>query len=414
VSAGLDTAIRVLVVDDHPIWREGTARYLSEAGYVIAGTAGDGAQALRIIAATRPDVVLLDLNLPDVSGAEVARSLLAARPSARVLMLSASGAQQDVLDAVSAGAVGYVLKSAQLTELVDAVRLAAAGHPVFTPALAGLVLGEYRRLVRADGTSPPASNNTGSEGAGGTPRLTERETEVLRLVAKGMTYPQIAQRLTLSTRTVQNHVRNTLTKLQLHNKAQLVRYALENGADLCSEPPSASRLALSAARARFHRQPRPRAQLVPVRAGQRDLDRGAAVRVAHHRRRSLGPGEVPVAPGHEREQDRDQFTAGRGQPVRVALARAGLPVGGALHQAGLRQAGEPGGQDVPRDAKVARQLIEPADAVDDVPQHQQRPPVADEGERPGDGAGVAVVRGIRPHDGYRTHARLLLETQTRE
>jgi DNA-binding NarL/FixJ family response regulator len=143
-------------------------------------------------------------------------------------MLSASGTQQDVLDAVTAGAVGYVLKSAQLTELVDAVRSAAAGQPVFTPALAGLVLGEYRRLVRADGTSAPAGENTGSEEAGVTPRLTDRETEILRLVAKGLTYPQIAQRLTLSTRTVQNHVRNTLTKLQLHNKAQLVRYALEN------------------------------------------------------------------------------------------------------------------------------------------------------------------------------------------
>lgn len=223
MSAGPDPAIRVLVVDDHPIWREGTARYLSEAGYTVAGTAGDGAQALRIIAATRPDVVLLDLNLPDGSGAEVARRLLAAQPSARVLMLSASGAQQDVLDAISAGALGYVLKSAQLTELVDAVRSAAAGQPVFTPALAGLVLGEYRRLVRADQKSPGASEETLV-----TPRLTERETEILRLVAKGLTYPQIAQRLTLSTRTVQNHVRNTLTKLQLHNKAQLVRYALEN------------------------------------------------------------------------------------------------------------------------------------------------------------------------------------------
>jgi len=226
VSAGPDQAIRVLVVDDHPIWREGTARYLAEAGYTVAGTAGDGAQALRIIAATRPDVVLLDVNLPDESGAEVARRLLAAQPSVRVLMLSASGAQQDVLDALTAGAVGYVLKSAQVTQLVEAVRSAAAGQPVFTATLAGLVLGEYRRLFRTD-----SRDAAGEQGAGVTPRLTERETEILRLVAKGLTYPQIAQRLTLSTRTVQNHVRNTLTKLQLHNKAQLVRYALENGAD---------------------------------------------------------------------------------------------------------------------------------------------------------------------------------------
>jgi DNA-binding NarL/FixJ family response regulator len=217
--------VRVLIVDDHPIWREGTARYLAEAGYTIAGTAGDGAQALRITAAIRPDVVLLDLNLPDMDGAEVTRSLLAAYPSVRVLMLSASGARTDVLNAVTAGAVGYVLKSSSLTELVAAVRSAAAGQPVFTPELAGLVLGEYRRLAGPASQLPPAPQLPPE------PRLTDRETEILRLVAKGLTYPQIAARLTLSTRTVQNHVRNTLTKLQLHNKAQLVRYALEKGVD---------------------------------------------------------------------------------------------------------------------------------------------------------------------------------------
>jgi len=226
VSAGTEP-VRVLIVDDHPIWREGTARYLAEAGYTIAGTAGNGAQVLRITAAVRPDVVLLDLNLPDMDGAEVTRSLLAADPSVRVLMLSASGARQDVLNAVTAGAVGYVLKSSSLTELVDAVRSAAAGQPVFTPELAGLVLGEYRRLT---GGGPAAGGGPASR-LPPEPRLTDRETEILRLVAKGLTYPQIAARLTLSTRTVQNHVRNTLTKLQLHNKAQLVRYALEKGVD---------------------------------------------------------------------------------------------------------------------------------------------------------------------------------------
>ena len=217
--------VRVLIVDDHPIWREGTARYLAEAGYTIAGTAGDGAQALRITAAIRPDIVLLDLNLPDMDGAEVTRSLLAAHPSVRVLMLSASGARQDVLNAVTAGAVGYVLKSSSLAELVAAVRSAAAGQPVFTPELAGLVLGEYRRLAGPASQLPPSAQLPPE------PRLTDRETEILRLVAKGLTYPQIAARLTLSTRTVQNHVRNTLIKLQLHNKAQLVRYALEKGVD---------------------------------------------------------------------------------------------------------------------------------------------------------------------------------------
>jgi DNA-binding NarL/FixJ family response regulator len=210
------TALRVVVVDDHPIWRDGVARDLDAAGVDVCGTAGDVAQAVRVATATRPDVVLLDLHLPDGSGVEVARALSALDPPPRVLVLSASGERQDVLDALTAGATGYLVKSASSAELLDAVRRVAAGDAVFTPGLAGLVLGEYRRLA----TSGPEP---------GSPQLTERETEVLRLVAKGLTYPQIAERLVLSVRTVQNHVQNTLTKLQLHNKAQLVRYALEQG-----------------------------------------------------------------------------------------------------------------------------------------------------------------------------------------
>ena len=234
---GEDRQIRVLVVDDHPIWRNAAARDLAEAGFDIVGTAGDGAQALRVAAATRPRVVLLDLNLPDLPGPEVIRGLLAADAGIRILMLSASGERQDVLDAVTAGACGYLLKSAQLTELVAGVRATAAGQAVFTPGLAGLVLGEYRRLARDPGPpagSRPAGGRAAGRagcGPGPAPQLTDREAEILRLVAKGLTYPQIAARLTLSTRTVQNHVQNTLSKLQLHNKAQLVRYALEQGVD---------------------------------------------------------------------------------------------------------------------------------------------------------------------------------------
>ena len=228
-----DAELRVLVVDDHPIWRHSVAAGLEEAGCIVAGTAGDGAQALRVAAATRPGVVLLDLNLPDMSGAEVTRRLLAADPAVRVLILSASGERQDVLDAMTAGATGYLVKSAQFSELLAAVRSAAAGEAVFTPGLAGLVLSEYRRLAAGSGAAAGRGAG-GTAGAGrpaspGQPRLTERETEVLRLVAKGMTYPEIAALLVLSPRTVQNHVQNTLIKLQLHNKAQLVRYALEQG-----------------------------------------------------------------------------------------------------------------------------------------------------------------------------------------
>jgi DNA-binding NarL/FixJ family response regulator len=220
-------AVRVLVVDDHPIWRDAAARTLTDGGYSVVGTAGSGAQAVRVAAATRPDVILLDLNLPDLPGAEVTRQLLVALPAARVLILSASGERQDVLDAVTAGASGYLLKSAEPAELIDAVRSTATGHAVFTPGLAGLVLGEYRRLAQTGDAGRQASDRQPV-----TPRLTERETEVLRLVATGLTYPQIAERLTLSPRTVQNHVQNTLSKLQLHNKAQLVRYALEQGVKL--------------------------------------------------------------------------------------------------------------------------------------------------------------------------------------
>jgi len=216
--------IRVMVVDDHPMWRDAVARDLAEAGYDVVATAADGAQALRVAGAARPDVVVLDLQLPDASGVEVTRGLRAACPAARVLVLSASGEQQDVLDAVKAGAVGYLLKSAALPEFLDAVRRTADGDPVFTPGLAALVLGEFRRLASA-----PAAG-------GDAPTLTERETEILRMVATGMSYKQIASRLVLSHRTVQNHVQNSLGKLHLHNRVELVRYAIEHGLADASEP----------------------------------------------------------------------------------------------------------------------------------------------------------------------------------
>ena len=205
-----------MVVDDHPMWRDGVARDLTEAGLDVVATAGTGPQALRVAAAVRPDVLVLDLQLPELSGVEVTAQVAARLPDTRVLVLSASGEEGDVLAAVKSGATGYLVKSASAAELVDAVRRTAAGHPVFTPGLAALVLGEFRRIA------------TGPAGDGA-PRLTDRETEILRLVAKGLTYKEIADRLVLSHRTVQNHVQNTLGKLQLHNKAQLVRYAFEQG-----------------------------------------------------------------------------------------------------------------------------------------------------------------------------------------
>lgn len=208
---------RVMIVDDHPMWRDAVGRDLTEAGFEVVATVGEGAQALRIAGSVRPDVVVLDLQLPDLSGVDVTRGLVAANPGARVLILSASGEHRDVLDAVKAGATGYIVKSASRAELIDAVRRTETGDAVFSPGLAGLVLGEFRRLSVSQDPD--------------TPRLTEREAEILRMVGTGLSYRQIAERLVLSHRTVQNHVQNTLNKLQLHNRVDLVRYAIEHGLD---------------------------------------------------------------------------------------------------------------------------------------------------------------------------------------
>ena len=203
--------LRLVVADDHPIWRDAVERDLAAAGLVVVGAAGDGDKAVRVCTATRPDVLVCDLQMPGRSGVEVTRAVVPL--GVRVLVLSASGEQADVLEAVKAGATGYLLKSASAPELLDAVRRTAAGEAVFTAGLAGLVLGEYRRTAADDSA----------------PRLTERETEVLRLVAKGLTAKQAAERLGVSHRTVENHVQNTLQKLQLHNRVELARYAVERG-----------------------------------------------------------------------------------------------------------------------------------------------------------------------------------------
>ncbi|MBF4767279.1 response regulator transcription factor [Nocardioides agariphilus] len=211
---------RVMVVDDHPMWRDAVERDLAAAGFDVVAVASDGHQALARFPAARPEVVVLDLQIPGPNGVEVTRSVLEQDPSARVLILSASGEQHDVLEAVKAGATGYLVKSAHSRELVDAVRGVAAGGTVFTPGLAGLVLGEFRRMADPSSTIED-----------GTPELTERETEVLKMVAKGVSYKQIADRLVISHRTVQNHVQNTLRKLQMHNRVELTRWAIERGLD---------------------------------------------------------------------------------------------------------------------------------------------------------------------------------------
>ncbi|MEV0356310.1 response regulator transcription factor [Nocardia sp. NPDC050697] len=211
--------VSVMVVDDHPMWRDGVSRDLTEAGFTVAATADGVGTAARRAAAVQPDVVLMDMQLLDGSGAQATAEVLRVSPHSRVLVLSASAERDDVLEAIKAGATGYLVKSASATELIEAVRVTAAGQPVFTPGLAGLVLGEYRRIA----TTPPAADEPHR------PALTDRETEVLRMVAKGLSAKQIAGRLNLSHRTVENHVQATLRKLQLANRVELTRYAIEQG-----------------------------------------------------------------------------------------------------------------------------------------------------------------------------------------
>lgn len=211
--------VSVMVVDDHPMWRDGVARDLQERGFEIRATSGDAISALRIARAVKPDVVLMDLNLGDTSGVDASRQITQEISGTRVLVLSASGEHSDVLEAVKAGASGYLVKSASVDELVDAVRRTAVGDAVFTAGLAGLVLGEYRRMADSPDSGIQA------------PQLTDRETDVLRLVAKGLTARQIATKLVISHRTVENHVQSTLRKLQLHNRVELARYAIEHGLD---------------------------------------------------------------------------------------------------------------------------------------------------------------------------------------
>ena len=207
-----------MVVDDHPIWREGVARDLAERGLEVVATAPDADAAVRIATAVRPQVVLMDLNLGETSGVQAIEGILDALPDTRILVLSASGEHADVLDAVKAGA-------SRLPGEVGG-RGGAARRPCSAPRTASRC-------------SPPAwpgwcSASTGGSRAGrpspAVPALTERETDVLRLVAKGLT-ARADRRAARRCRTARwrRHVQNTLRKLQLHNRVQLVRYAIEQG-----------------------------------------------------------------------------------------------------------------------------------------------------------------------------------------
>lgn len=202
--------IRVVLADDHPIWRDGVRADLAPE-FEVVGEAGTAVEAIEAIARHKPDLVVCDLHMPDGGGIKVARTCGA---DTCIVMLTVSEQERDLLDAVAAGAMGYLTKSTPGPELKAALRRAAAGEPVFSPALAALLLGEFRRMSKqATGENP----------------LSEREREVLQLVARGHTYKEIGAELYIAEKTVENHVRNILGKLHLSRKQELIRYAVEHG-----------------------------------------------------------------------------------------------------------------------------------------------------------------------------------------
>lgn len=203
--------IRVVLADDHAIVRAGMRSELSDR-FEVVGEADDAEGAIDVITARQPDLVVSDLHMPRGGGLAVVQACATICP---IVILTVSEAERDLLDAVAAGAAGYLLKTTQVDDVEQALIAAAAGEPVFSPSLAALVLGEFRRMAKATDSNP----------------LTERERGVLQLVARGHTYKEIGAELTISPKTAENHVRNILGKLHLSRRADLVRYALEHGLD---------------------------------------------------------------------------------------------------------------------------------------------------------------------------------------
>ena len=208
--------LRVLVVDDHRLFRDGLRDVLEEGGISIAGEADSGEEALKLAPALSPDVVIMDLKLPGISGAEATRRLLAAEPSIVVLVLTVSADGGDIDEALAAGARGYLLKDATARELVAGVRAAAAGEAPLSPPVAARLVASMRDARRARDAA----------GGGDPADLSERELEVLRLISEGRDNTQIARALYISPETVKDHVSHILVKLGVENRIQAAVYAV--------------------------------------------------------------------------------------------------------------------------------------------------------------------------------------------
>ncbi len=215
--------IRLLLVDDHNLFRSGIRSLLQRyPQFQIVGEAGDGNEGLNRAVELKPDVVLQDLHMPGLSGAETTRLILEEVPDTQVLILTVSEETDDLVLALRAGACGYLLKNIEAEALVAAVRAAAAGESVISPAMLGKLLGSLKQDGSCTGRPPRAP-------ADGKDRLTPREREILLFLARGMSNKEIARKLDLAESTVKIHVQNTLRKLNLSSRVQAAVYAVENG-----------------------------------------------------------------------------------------------------------------------------------------------------------------------------------------
>ena len=212
--------IRTMIVDDHALFRRGLEMVLDEEGDIeLVGQASDGTEAVEKAAESLPDVVLMDIRMPRSSGIEACRAMKEAAPSAKIVILTISDEEEDLFEAIRAGASGYLLKDIPLDEVADTVRAVYGGQSLINPSMAGKLLTEFATLAKREADTDPTQEVPA-------PRLTEREMQVLKLVARGMNNRDIAKELFISENTVKNHVRNILEKLQIHSRMEAVMVAV--------------------------------------------------------------------------------------------------------------------------------------------------------------------------------------------
>ncbi|WP_307855883.1 response regulator transcription factor [Nocardioides faecalis] len=207
--------IRVAVVDDQELFRRGLTMLLGiEPGIEVVGEAGDGVEGVELAVKTAPDVVLLDVRMPKKSGIEACVAIKESVPTTKIIMLTVSDEEADLYEAVKSGASGYLLKDSSIEEVAQGIRVVADGQSLISPSMAAKLIEEFKTMSAPERATGPAL------------KLTERELEVLRLVAKGLSNRDVAGQLAISENTVKNHVRNILEKLQLHSRMEAVMYAV--------------------------------------------------------------------------------------------------------------------------------------------------------------------------------------------